>query len=172
MTIALIVAMDNNRLIGRNNQLPWHLPEDLRFFKQQTLGKPIIMGRKTYESIGKPLPGRVNIILTRNLDYRPVNANEQVKVVHSIDGAILASQAEETEICVIGGSEIYQLALPMADRLYITEVDAEFEGDAWFPVIDADHWKATHFRDASPEALEMTPEAIRGYRFVTYEHTP
>ncbi len=135
MTISIIAAMDRNRLIGNKNQLPWHLPVDFVHFKSVTMGKPIIMGRKTYESIGKPLPGRKNIVLSRNTDIQ----HEDVVCVHSIKQAI-AEAAEAKEVMIIGGGAIYQMMLPQADRLYITYVDAEFEGDAWFPLIDQRLW--------------------------------
>lgn len=135
MIISIIAAMDNNRLIGNNNQLPWHLPADFAHFKAVTMGKPIIMGRKTYESIGKPLPGRINIVLSRNPDI----AYEGVECVTSFDDAIaLVPDAEE--VMVIGGSTIYEMLLPRVDRLYLTYVDGEFKGDAWFPDFDQSEW--------------------------------
>lgn len=139
--LALIVAAAENGVIGRNNALPWHLPEDLRYFKRLTMGKPIIMGRKTFASIGKPLPGRTNIVITRN----PVFRAEGVKVVSSLAAALELAQhvalvdgAEEA--VVIGGAEIYRAALPQADRLYLTEVHAVVEGDAVLPDIDWNKW--------------------------------
>lgn len=141
MRLAIIVAQAENRVIGINNNLPWHLPEDLRYFKQVTMGKPIIMGRKTFESIGRPLPGRTNIVVSRDTTYRP----ENVKVVNSLE----AAKALAESICmvngcdeamVIGGSEIYAQALPMIDRLYLTQVHASVEGDAYFPAFDPAEW--------------------------------
>ena len=128
--------MDRNRLIGSNNQLPWHLPADFAHFKSITMGKPIVMGRKTWESIGKPLPGRTNIVLSRNPESR-------------FEGAVCVSNFDETmavvpdaeEIMIIGGSAIYEMLMPRADRMYITCVDAEFDGDAWFPEIDKSQWR-------------------------------
>jgi dihydrofolate reductase len=135
MIISLITAMDRNRLIGNNNQLPWHLPADFAHFKSVTMGKPVIMGRKTYESIGRPLPGRMNIVLSRDPDI----SFEGVACVSSFEQAlVLAADAEE--VMVIGGSTIYEMLLPRANRLYLTYVDAEFEGDAWFPEFDKDQW--------------------------------
>ena len=135
MIISIIAAMDRSHLIGNNNQLPWHLPADFAHFKSTTMGKPIIMGRKTFESIGKPLPGRQNIVLSRNAETH----YEGVECVTSFEQAVkLVPQADE--VMVIGGSTIYEMILPRADRLYITYVDAEFEGDAWFPAFDDGQW--------------------------------
>ena len=138
----MIVAMAENRVIGRDNKLPWYLPNDLKYFKQVTMGKPILMGRKTYESIGKPLPGRTNIVITRNTSWQA----EGVKVVHSLDEALTLARSiaeidGQQELMVIGGDQIYQSALPQADRLYLTEVHAEVEGDAYFAEFDRDRWQ-------------------------------
>lgn len=129
--------MDNNRLIGNKNRLPWKLPADMKWFRQHTLGKPVVMGRKTYESFGaRPLPDRTNIVITGNTDYH----SEGAIIVHSIDEAIeKAGDAEE--LMIIGGASFYQQMLPIADRLYVTEVQGEFEGDAWFPSYDAHEWQ-------------------------------
>jgi len=135
MIISLITAMDRNRLIGNNNQLPWHLPVDFAHFKSVTMGKPVIMGRKTYESIGRPLPGRTNIVLSRDPDI----SFEGVACVSSFEQALLLV-ADAEEVMVIGGSTIYEMLLPRANRLYLTYVDAEFEGDAWFPEFDKNQW--------------------------------
>ncbi len=131
--ISMIAAMDRNRLIGRDNDLPWRLPADLAFFKRTTLGKPIVMGRKTWESIGRPLPGRQNIVVTRNADY----SAEGCEVADSIDTAIaLAGDAEE--IMLIGGAGLYRQGLPLANCLYLTLIHHEFGGgDAWFPELPA-----------------------------------
>ena len=126
--LSLIAGMANKRVIGYKNQLPWHLPADLAWFKKTTMGKPIIMGRKTYESIGKPLPGRKNIVLTSNADLILPGC----EVVTSPDAAI-AQAGEVDEVMVIGGALVYELFLPRAQRLYLTLVDAEIEGDAFFP---------------------------------------
>ena len=135
MIISIIAAMDRNHLIGNKNQLLWHLPADFAHFKTVTMGKPIIMGRKTYESIGKPLPGRTNIVLSRNPDIR----FEGVECVSDFDDAIaLVPDAEE--VMVIGGSTIYEMLLPQVNRLYFTYVEAEFTGDAWFPKFDEQQW--------------------------------
>ncbi|TWT28388.1 dihydrofolate reductase, partial [Planomicrobium sp. CPCC 101110] len=127
--ISLMVAHDPNRVIGKDNLLPWHIPEDLAYFKKHTLGKGIVMGRNTFESIGRPLPKRRNIIVTRNPEYQVEGAD----VVHTLDDAIrLASEVHE-EIMVIGGEEVFRSVLPRADRLYITMIKKPFEGDTFFP---------------------------------------
>ncbi|CAG9613681.1 IS1595 family transposase ISSsu9 [Bacillus rhizoplanae] len=135
--ISLLVAMDKNRLIGKDNQLPWHLPADLAYFKKVTMGHPIIMGRKTFESIGKPLPGRTNIILTRNKNYEM----EGCEVIYSIDDVQKMDEQLNEEIFVIGGAEIFKEVLPFADRLYITKIEEVFEGDTFFPEINYNEWK-------------------------------
>ena len=135
MMISMIVALATNRVIGRDNDLPWHLPDDLRFFKRMTLGKPIIMGRKTFESIGRPLPKRHNIILTRNTDFTV----DGCTVVHTADEA-LAAAGDVAEVVIIGGAAIYELFLPHITKLYLTVVQAEPEGDTLFPAIDLDAW--------------------------------
>lgn len=141
-SIALIAAMANNRVIGRDNRLPWHIAEDLRFFKRMTLGKPLIMGRNTFESLGRPLPGRPHIVVSRNPDYRP----EGVERVATLEAAIalaseLAQASSAMEIMVIGGAQIYQAALSYAQRIYLTLVDIEVAGDTLFPSIDASLWQ-------------------------------
>lgn len=122
--------MDRNRLIGHNNQLPWHLPADFAWFKSVTMGKPVIMGRKTYESIGKPLPGRTNIVLSRanGLDI------DGVVCVPDLEAALAVESGAEEQM-IIGGSSIYELAMPSVERMYLTHVDGDFEGDAWFPEV-------------------------------------
>lgn len=137
MIVSLIAALDRRRGIGKDNQLPWRLPADLKRFRELTTGHHIITGRKTYESIGKPLPGRTTIIITRNQNY----SAEGCFVVHSLNEALaLARSRGEQEAFVIGGAEIYAQALPQADRLYLTFVDAEVEADAFFPAFDLQHW--------------------------------
>jgi dihydrofolate reductase len=132
----MVVATANNRVIGKDNDMPWHLPADLAYFKKTTLGKPVIMGRKTYESIGRPLPGRQNIVISRDINYKA----EGVETVTSVDAA-LALVSEVEEVMVIGGGAIYQHCLPAADRLYITHIEAEIEGDTQFPFYDTNIWK-------------------------------
>jgi dihydrofolate reductase len=125
--LALIVARARNGVIGRDNALPWRLRDDLKQFKQRTLGHPVIMGRKTWESLGRPLPGRANIVVSRQADF----SAEGAQVVSSLEAA-LAVCGDVATAFVIGGAQLYALALPLADQIYITEVDAEVEGDAWF----------------------------------------
>lgn len=140
MTISFIVAVSENDAIGVNNSLPWHLPEDLKFFKRTTMGKPVIMGRKTYESLGKPLPGRLNIVLSGKKD---LEVAEGVEVYAGIDAAIERMQQETSEEgFIIGGGKVFAETMAFADRMYITRVHAEIpEADAFFPAIDHTHWK-------------------------------
>jgi dihydrofolate reductase len=133
--ISIIVAVSANNVIGDEGGLPWELPEDLRRFKQVTMGKPIIMGRETYDSIGRALPGRKNIVLTRQEDFTA----KDCEIVTSIDAAIEAAGDAE-EIMIIGGGEIYRQFLPMADRIYLTRVQGEVEGDTRFPELDMEEW--------------------------------
>lgn len=138
MQISFIVAVAQNGVIGRDNQLIWHLPNDLKLFKKLTTGHPIMMGRKTFESIGKPLPNRTSIVITRNTDWH----FEGVIVVTSVEEAIIAAQnTDADEAFVIGGAEIYRLFAPYAHKIYLTEVRADFEGDAYFKIPQKDDWK-------------------------------
>ena len=140
MRVTIVVAMAENRTIGKDGDLPWRLPADLKHFKAVTMGKPILMGRKTWESIGRPLPGRLNVVITRDADYRA----DGVTVVHSLEGALEAArESGADEACVVGGAEIYRLALPLADRLELTEVHAAVEGDTAFPAFDPADWSET-----------------------------
>ena len=137
--IAYVVAMDNNRLIGRDNDLPWRLPDDMAWFRRQTLGKPCIMGRKTYDSLPprfRPLPGRLNIVVTRNVYYEAPGAI----VVHSVEDALQAA-GEVEEIVIVGGAELFRRLLPTVDRLYLTEVHGVVEGDVFFPEYDRAQWR-------------------------------
>lgn len=163
MKISLIVAVSRNGVIGIDNQLPWHLPEDLKYFKSVTMGKPIIMGRKTFDSIGRPLPGRTNIVITRDSSWQA----EGVEVARTLAqamtlGQLACAQADVDEAMVIGGEQIYRMTLPAADRLYLTEVQAEVEGDAFFPEFDTKDWH---------QVSEQLPEVTdtHGYRFVVLE---
>ena len=133
--IALIVAMAKNRVIGADNRIPWHLPDDLKMFKRLTMGHHIVMGRKTYESIGRLLPGRTTVIVTRQRDYRVTGAI----IAHSLHDAINAA-ARDDDIFVIGGAELFREALPIADRIHLSLVDAEPEGDTWMPEFDTSQW--------------------------------
>ena len=138
MRISIIAAMAENGVIGRGGRLPWHLSADLKRFKQFTLGHTIVMGRKTWESIGRPLPGRRMVVITRQSGYRP----EGVEVVNNLDHALaLAQSAGDDEVFIIGGAEIYRLALPRADRLYVTLVHAKIDGDTVFPPVDWSMWQ-------------------------------
>ena len=142
IALSLVVAMANNRAIGKDNQLLWHLPEDLKYFKRITMGKLMIMGRKTFDSIGRPLPGRLNIVVTRQRDW----SHAGTVVAHSIDEAkgIAEGQAEidgVDEIMLIGGAELYRSAIEVADKIYLTRVDTEIEGDAFFDEIDETIWQ-------------------------------
>jgi dihydrofolate reductase len=136
MRISLIVALARNRVIGRDNQLPWRLSADLQHFKRLTMGKPIVMGRKTCESIGRPLPGRTNIVVTRDSSFSAAGC----RVVHSIDAALVAAGGAD-EVMIMGGENLYSQLLPRADRLYLTEVQADVSGDAWFPEFDQAQWQ-------------------------------
>jgi dihydrofolate reductase len=134
--VSIIVATDEAGAIGRDGQLPWHLPDDLKRFKALTLGKPIIMGRKTWESIWRPLPGRHNIVVTRQPDYSAVGCS----VVTSLPAA-LDQAGEVPEVCVIGGAEIYRLALPMTTVIHLTQVHARVPADTWFPALEPAQWR-------------------------------
>lgn len=155
--ISFVVAMDENRAIGKDNDLPWYLPNDLKHFKNVTMGKPIVMGRKTYESIGKPLPGRENIVVTRDDNYKA----EGTTVVHSVDEVM---QKEAEEICVIGGTEIFKLFMPVADYLYVTEIHHSFEADTYFPEIGRDEWREVSRKSGIVDEKNKYP-----HDFVEYE---
>ncbi len=146
MVRSFVVAVARNGVIGHTNGLPWRLPRDLAFFKRLTMGHPIIMGRKTYESIGKPLPGRLNIVVTRSPGFRAPGCT----VVSSPEEAYRAAGGAG-EVFVIGGAQLYAAALPSADRIYLTEVESEIEGDTYFPAFDRSRWSETelerHARD-------------------------
>ena len=168
MRVAMIAAMAKNRVIGRNNKLPWYLPEDLRYFKRITLGKPMIMGRKTFESIGKPLPGRATFVVTRNPEWRA----EGVSVVPDLETALRkarawAMTAAVDEVIVAGGGQIYTEALARADRMYLTLVHAEVEGDARFP-----EWNPAEWREVSREDFDAIPPNTYPYSFVVLDRLP
>ena len=135
MIISLIVAMDEHRVIGYKNKLPWNLPSELKYFRGTTKGKPVVMGRKTFESIGRPMPERLNIIVTRDKNYKAAGCI----VVNNKEDAIKAAKGND-EIMVIGGAEIYKLFLPIADRLYLTKVHGTFDGDTYFPEFNENEW--------------------------------
>jgi len=134
--VSIIVATDERGAIGREGQLPWRLPEDLRRFKALTLGKPVVMGRKTWDSIGRPLPGRLNLVVTRQAGLQLPGAT----VVGSLDEALSAA-GDVPEVCIIGGAEIYRLALPLADTLHVTRVHALVDADTYFPALDLQQWE-------------------------------
>ncbi len=146
MRISIIVAMASNRAIGLNNQMPWHLSTDLKKFKAITMGSPILMGRKTYESIGRPLPGRQNIIISRNPKYQL----EGCLVFNDVEKAIEACQHYD-EIFIIGGASFYEIMLSKADALYLTLINKEFEGDTFFPVINKEEWKEVSREDINED---------------------
>ena len=152
MIISIIAGMDQNRLIGQGNRLPWTLPADMKHFRQHTLGKPVLMGRKTFESIGKPLPKRTNIILTNDHDYQATGCI----VTHSIEEAMDTASGSK-EIMIIGGASIYELFLPRADRLYLTCIHGCFEGDVYFPPFDLTDWHEVKRIDRQPDAKNPHP---------------
>lgn len=137
MIVSLLLAASENNVIGKDNQLPWHLPDDLKYFKNMTWGLPILMGRKTFDSIGKPLPGRKSIVITRDNNW----TRDGVEVVHSIEDAIKKAESfGAKEIFVIGGAQIFNTALPMANRIYLTRIHQRFNGDVFFPEISEQEW--------------------------------
>ena len=159
--LSMMVAKASNNVIGRNNKLPWYLPNDLKYFKQVTFGKPVIMGRKTWESLKGPLPGRTNIVITRQPDYRA----EGAKVVATVEDAITMAFIEgQEEAVIMGGAEIYALALPQTERLYLTEVHADVEGDTFFPEYATAEWQEIGREDFAAEGPNPYD-----YSFVVYE---
>ena len=157
--LSLIAALSRNRVIGKDNQLPWRLPADLKHFKAVTLGKPVIMGRKTFESIGKPLPGRANIVVTRDPKFHAAG----IAIAHSLDDA-LAQAHDAPEIMLIGGAQLYTQALAHAQRLYLTLIHADVDGDAHFPDYEPADWRETAREDHAPD--DSTPHP---YSFVVLE---
>lgn len=163
--VSLIAALAENRCIGMHNKLPWYLPEDLKYFKAVTSGKPILMGRTTFESLGKPLPNRTNIVITRNADYV---VPEGVKVCPSLESAIALAKSVAyvnaiDELLIIGGAQIYALALPLIDRMYLTEVKKSVEGDAFFPLYEKQQWQ-----ESSRQSFFYEPAQL-AYDFVIYD---
>lgn len=156
MRINLIAALAKNRVIGHGNKMPWHLPADFAWFRKHTLGHPVIMGRNTFESIGKPLPGRRNIVVSRNPAWRP----QGCEVFATLDGA-LESCRDVADVFVIGGATLYQQLMGRADRLYLTEVDASPAGDAWFPELVPGEW-----REAARERREADDKNAHAMAFV------
>lgn len=163
MIRSIIVARADNHVIGKDNSLIWHMPHDLRFFKETTSGHYVLMGRKSYEAVGKPLPNRLNIIITRNSDYQAENC----LVLHSLQEALeLAKQQKQQEVFILGGGEIYKQALSQGwvDRIYLTEIKDTFEGDTYFPELNPDDWEETKREEY--QADHQNPHA---YAFVTLE---
>jgi len=148
----MIAAMSTNRVIGINNQLPWHMPADLKHFKSLTINKPVVMGRKTYESIGKPLPNRQNIIVTKQANYRASGCD----VVNSIDAAINAAEAKH-EIMIIGGANLFEQCLPLAKRLYLTVIETNIAGDTFFPNWNKEEWTITSRESHQPDDKNQHP---------------
>ncbi|HHQ4711328.1 type 3 dihydrofolate reductase [Aeromonas veronii] len=161
MKISMIAAMAHDRVIGKDNQMPWHLPADLAHFKRVTLGKPVLMGRKTFESIGRPLPGRRNLVISRNPDYQA----EGIEVVGSVEAALaLLAGSSVEELMVIGGGHLYAEMLPNADCLYLTRIDLAVEGDTRFPAFDDGQWQRVDCE--SHPADEKNPHP---YSFETWQ---
>ena len=156
--ISLMVAHDPNRVIGFNNDLPWHIPEDLAYFKEKTMGKAMVMGRKTYESIGRPLPGRESIVITRNKEF----SAKGVVVVHELEEAIEQAKEYAEEVMIIGGAEIFRISMDIADRLYITYIQSEYEGDTFFPNYGPE-WKLVSTTE------EMISKNGTAYSYLIYE---
>ena len=157
--LAIVVAAAENNVIGKDNDLIWHLPADLKHFKSLTMGHPMIMGRKTFEAIGKPLPGRTSIIITSQKDYQA----EGCVVVHSLEEAIAKGRELDAEqVSIIGGANVYQQALPLADKVYLTRVHASFEGDAFFPELPEDMWQVVE-----QEHHELDEKNKYSYTFLT-----
>jgi dihydrofolate reductase len=155
--VSIVAAVARNGVIGAGGGLPWHLPDELRLFKETTMGHVLVMGRRTYESVGRRLPGRTTVVVTRSPDWSP--GADEVLVVHGIDEALGRARAIDDEVFVVGGGELYEAALPHADRLLLTFVDQEPEGDTRFPDVDWDAW------------TEMDREPGDGWLRVTYERT-
>lgn len=161
MTISIIVAASENNVIGIENRLPWNLPADLQFFKNTTWGFPIIMGRKTFESMGRPLKGRQNIVITRQADY----SRPGITVVPSIDAAIKAAEEQDVnEIFITGGTEIFLQAFPLVNRIYLTRVHTTLQGDAFFPELSPEEWVRVH-----DEPHEADEKHAYGYTFERWE---
>jgi dihydrofolate reductase len=162
--LCLIAALAQNRVIGRNNQLPWHLPADLKHFKALTLGKPIIMGRKTWDSLGRPLPGRLNLVVSRQPDLQLQGA----EVFSSLEAAMLradqwAASEGADELMLIGGAQLYEQGLPLAQRLYLTRVGLNPEGDAWFPEFEDSHWHL------ASEIEHIAADAVPAHAYQVWE---
>ena len=158
MVVSIMVAVAENNVIGKDNKLIWNLPADLRLFKNLTMGHTIVMGRKTFDSIGKPLPGRKSIVITRQRDYEV----DGCQVVHSLEKALKMVEKEE-EVFIVGGAQIFELAMALADRIYLTRINHSFEGDTFFPEIDPNQWVQTAVESFLPDEKN-----IYSYSFLTY----
>ena len=161
MVITLIVAKDENSVIGHEGRLPWHLPADMKYFKTVTMGKPLIMGRHTYESIGKPLPGRTNIVVTKDAGYQAPGC----LVVHSVEEA-LTVVVDHPEVMVMGGATLYEQLLPRASKIYVTEVHAQVTGNTYFPTFNLDEWREVSRNDHAADENNAY-----AYSFVVLERT-
>lgn len=161
MSLSLIAAVANNNVIGKDNALLWNIPQDMKFFRATTSGHPVIMGRKTHLSIGRALPNRRNVVITRDATF----TSPDVEVVHSVPEALALFKDSADEAFIIGGADIYTQTLPFADKLYITHIDADFDGDTFFPEIDTTIWKKT-----AETVVEKGEENTYPLRFTTYTH--
>lgn len=160
MKISLIVAISQNRVIGRDNKMPWHLSADLKRFRAITMNSPILMGRKTFESIGKPLDGRTNLILSSNPNYQP----QGCFVYHSLESALNEAKKYGDELFIIGGAKLYNITLPLAQKLYLTEIKAEFDGDTFFPELNLHDWN-----EIDCQQIDNDDKVDFSYRFLTLE---
>lgn len=163
-TLSLIAAMDKKRTIGLNGTMPWHLPADLAYFKKRTWGKPVVMGRKTYESIGRALPGRDNIVITRDPDFKA----EGCTIIRSLEDLKRLDEfglhCHSDEVMILGGAQIYRQTMPMASKMYITLIDAEFEGDTYFPEWDEREWELCEQIDGTVDEKNVYPHQFLVYR--------
>jgi dihydrofolate reductase len=159
MRIAIVVIVTENGVIGRDNAMPWHLPDDLKRFKQVTMGKPIVMGRKTFESIGKALPGRHNIVVTRNKDFAALGCT----VVTSVDEAMTAAGTVD-EVCMVGGGDLFRQVLPQTDVVYLTRIHASIDGHTYFPSLPESEWRETFREEHGVDARHAYP-----FTFLTLE---
>ena len=163
MRVSIIAAVAENGVIGREGRLPWHLADDLRRFKRLTMGHTLVMGRKTWDSIGRPLPGRRMVVLSRQADFRPVGA----EVADSLDDALAVAQAAgDDETFIIGGAEVYRLALPRAERMYITRVHANIDGDAYFPILCWSDWRLVTANDRAADDKNDYDHTLQVYERV------
>lgn len=160
MKISLIVAMAQNRVIGKDNKMPWHLSADLKRFRAITMNRPILMGRKTFESIGKPLDGRENLILSKQENYQPQGCH----VFQSLESALESAKTFGDELFIIGGATLYEMTLPLAQRLYLTQIQTEFDGDTFFPEWDLNDWN-----EIACEQIDNDEKVDFSYRFLTLE---